>query len=191
MKRKSLIFVISAPSGGGKTTICHKISSFFPELKRSVSLTTRQQRQGERSGIDYRFVSRREFLSKIKKGAFAEWAKVLDNYYGTLKKNIEAPLKQGKDVILNIDVQGALQIKKIYPQAALIFILPPSLGILRKRLKERKTDAHWEIKKRLKLARKELKFLKKYDYMVINDSLQKATEKIRSIIISERCRIRK
>lgn len=191
MKTRPLIFVISAPSGGGKTTICHSITRTCCGLKLSTSLTTRRRRKGEKKDFDYRFISEREFLKKIKEGAFAEWAKILKNYYGTLKKNIEIPLKQGKDVILNIDVQGALQIKKAYPQAILTFILPPSLNVLKERLVDRETDSRLEIKKRLSLARKELSFVKNYDYTVINDSLKEAIKKVESIIVAERCKVRR
>ncbi len=189
MKGRPLIFVISAPSGGGKTTICRSIIRVCPGVKFSTSLTTRKRREGERKNFDYHFVSQKEFLKKIKQNAFVEWAAVLKNYYGTLKKNIEVPLKQGKDVILNIDIQGALQIKKVYPEAILIFILPPSLNVLKKRLVGRETDSQHEIKKRLNLAHKELSFVKNYDYAVINDSLKKAVRKVESIIIAERCRV--
>ncbi len=189
MKSRPLIFVISAPSGGGKTTICRSIIRVCSGVKLSTSLTTRKRREGERKNFDYHFVSQKEFLKKIKQNAFAEWATVLKNYYGTLKKNIEAPLKQGKNIILNIDTNGALQIKKIYPEAILIFILPPSLDVLKKRLVGRKTDSQHEIKKRLNLARKELSFVKNYDYAIVNDSLKKAIRKVESIIIAERCRV--
>jgi len=189
IKGRPLIFVISAPSGGGKTTICRGITKVCPGVKLSISLTTRKRREGERKNFDYHFVSQKEFLKKIKQNAFAEWAMVLKNYYGTLKKNIEVPLKQGKDVILNIDVRGALQIKKIYPETILIFILPPSLDVLKKRLVGRETDSRYEIKKRLNLAQKELSFVKNYDYAIINDSLKKAVGKVENIIIAERCRV--
>lgn len=191
MKNKTSIFVISSPSGGGKTTICRKVIMSLPGLKRSVSLTTRNMRKAEKQNIDYRFVSKNDFLKKIKANAFAEWAKVLDNYYGTPKDNIEACLRQGKDVILSIDIRGALQIKKTYPAAVLIFILPPSLKELKNRLENRRTDSRAEIKKRLTLARKEIVYAKKYDYAVVNDSLNKAVMDVKSIIMAERCRVRR
>lgn len=189
IKGRPLIFVISAPSGGGKTTICRSIIKVCSGVELSISLTTRKKRDGEKKNFDYHFISQKEFLKKIKQNAFAEWATVLKNYYGTLKKNIEAPLKQGKDVILNIDVKGALQIKKIHPEAILIFILPPSLDVLKKRLVGRETDSRHEIKKRLNLAHKELSCVKNYDYAVINDSLRKAVKKVENIILAERCRV--
>lgn len=190
-KDKASIFVISSPSGGGKTTICRYVMNALPRLQRSLSLTTRKIRKGERKNIDYRFVSKDEFLEKIKRNTFAEWAKVLDNYYGTSKEVVETYLSQGKDVILNIDVQGALQIKKVYPRAITIFILPSSLNVLKKRLRGRNTDTRAEIDKRLALAKKELFYVPKYDYAVVNDSLKRAVEKVKSIIIAERCKVRK
>lgn len=189
--KKPLIFIISSPSGGGKTTICRYVMKTLPRLKRSLSVTTRKMRKGERKDVDYRFVSKDEFLEKIKRNAFAEWAKVLDNYYGTSKELVENYLSQGKDVLLNIDVQGAMKIKKVYPQAISIFILPPSLNVLKKRLVGRNTDTKAEINKRLNLAKKELSYASRYDYAVVNDSLKKAVEKVKSIIIAERCKVKK
>lgn len=191
IKNKPLIFVISSPSGGGKTTICRYAMKALPRLKRSLSFTTRKMRKGERKDIDYHFISKKEFLEKIKRNTFAEWAKVLDNYYGTSKEVVETYLSRGNDVLLNIDVQGALQIKKVYPRAITIFILPSSLNVLKKRLKGRDTDTKAEIDKRLDLAKKELFYVQKYDYAVVNDSLKRAVEKVKSIIIAERCKVRK
>lgn len=191
MRNNPSIFVISSPSGGGKTTLCGILLKTCSGLKVSVSLTTRKSRKNERNKRDYFFIKQEEFLEKIKQNAFAEWAKLLDNYYGTLKENIEIPLKKGQDVILTIDVQGALQIKKLYPQAVLIYILPSSLNVLKKRLKNRQTDTKADIEKRVKLAVKELEFVKKYDYAVVNDSLSRAAGKVKSIIMAERCRIYK
>lgn len=191
IKNNPLIFVISSPSGGGKTTICRYVMKALPCLKRSLSFTTRKTRKGERKNIDYHFISKNEFLEKIKRNAFAEWAKVLDNYYGTSKEVVETYLSRGNDVLLNIDVQGALQIKKVYPRAMTIFILPSSLNVLKKRLQGRDTDTKAEIDKRLDLAKKELLCVQKYDYAVVNDSLKRAVEKVKSIIIAERCKVRK
>lgn len=189
MRKNPSIFVISSPSGGGKTTIRGILLKTCSGLKGSVSLTTRESRKNERDKRDYYFVKQEEFLEKIKQNAFAEWAKVLDNYYGTLKENIEIPLKKGQDVILTIDVQGALRIKKLYPRAVLIYILPFSLNVLKKRLKNRETDTKADIEKRIKLAVKELEFVKKYDYAVVNDSLIRAAGKVKSIIMAQRCRV--
>ncbi|MFH1856481.1 MAG: guanylate kinase [Candidatus Omnitrophota bacterium] len=191
MKKRKLIFVISSPSGGGKTTICGMVLKKIPGLKRSVSVTSRQPRKGEKPNVDYYFVGKEEFLKKIKENAFAEWAKVLDNYYGTLKKNIERSWKQGRDVILNIDIQGALRIKKVYSnETVLMFILPPSFRVLKERLVNRNTDGPDEIKKRLTLAKKELPYAQQYDYTVVNDSLNKAVNEVESIIVAERCKVR-
>lgn len=190
-ENKALIFVISSPSGGGKTSICHHLIRTLPRLKRSLSFTTRKIREGERGNSDYYFISKEEFLEKIKKDAFMEWAKVLDNYYGTSREVVKRYLSAGNDVLLNIDVQGALQIKKVCPGAISIFILPPSVNVLKKRLVGRKTDTKAEIDKRLNLAKKELSYAPKYDYVVVNDSLRRAVEKVKSIIIAERGKVRK
>lgn len=190
-QNKALVFVISSPSGGGKTSICRHLIETLPHLKRSLSFTTRKMRNGEKKNRDYYFISKEEFLEKIKKDAFMEWAKVLDNYYGTSREVVEKYLSAGNDVLLNIDVQGALQIKKVYPKAVSVFILPPSVNVLKKRLVGRKTDTKTEIDKRLNLAKKELSYAPEYDYIVVNDSLRRAVEKVRSIIIAERCKVRK
>lgn len=152
----------------------------------SVSCTTRKPRAGEKDGKDYRFISEEEFLKKKGKGEFLEFAKVYDSYYyGTLEEPIDENLNQGKDVLLDIDTQGAMQVsgKK---QCVLIFILPPSLEILKSRLFNRKTDSENEIWKRLKEAEKELKLVHKYDYAVLNDNIDQTVEKIKAIIIAEK-----
>ncbi len=187
MKRKGILFIISAPSGSGKTTLCSKLVDSLGGLSRSISMTTRAPRIGERDGIDYIFIEKEEFLKRKKKGEFLEWAEVFDEYYGTPKKYIKHLIAKGQDVILNIDVQGAMKIKKLRIRAVFIFMLPPSIEMLKERLTNRSTDSKKEIRERLKFAKKEMSYLYKYEYVVVNDKLETALEKLRSIVIAERC----
>ncbi|MFH1061476.1 MAG: guanylate kinase [Candidatus Omnitrophota bacterium] len=190
-KKQGTLFVISAPSGAGKTTLVDKVVKACPNVVRSISMTTRQIRKGEVSGRDYIFVSKEKFNSLIKSKGFLEYAQVFNNYYGSPKKNIEADLKQKKDVILTIDVQGAMSIRKIMAdKAVLIFILPPKFADLKKRLLKRKTDSAQEIACRLKVAKDELKYLDYYDYQIINDDIKTAYKQLLSIFISTKCKVR-
>lgn len=182
-----LLIIISSPSGGGKTTVRNRLLSILPELVYSVSCTTRKPRSGEVEGRDYYFISKEDFVSKREGGEFLEWAEVFGFFYGTRVKDVDEALLQGKDVLLDIDTQGALQIKA-KKEAVLIFILPPSLEILKGRLYNRKTDSETEIGKRLKDARHELKCAHEYDYAVINDNIESTVDKIRSVIIAEKYR---
>lgn len=188
-KKKGMLFVISAPSGSGKTTLCTRLVESLDNLYRSISMTTRSPRPGEKDGIDYIFIEKEEFLKRQKKGEFLEWAKVFGEYYGTPKKYIIHMLKKGGDVILSIDVQGALKIKKLKMKASYIFILPPSIEMLKERLVNRSTESKEAIKQRLNLAKKEVAQSKKYDYVVINNRLESALDNLRAIIIAERCRV--
>src|SRR3989339_104596 len=174
--------VISAPSGAGKTTIVNLILKRIKGLKYSISTTTRPPSKNEKNGRDYYFLSKKEFLNKRKARKFIETAIVHGYYYGTLKEKLDNNLKKGKDVVLNIDVKGALNVKKIYPESLLIFIVPPSMNILKRRLKDRQRDTEKEIEKRLKNAKKEMKYQKYYDYVVVNDILQEAFNKIKRIL---------
>lgn len=189
MKRKGIIFVISSPSGGGKTTIRRELLKQLPELNYSISVTGRCPRSGEKEGKDYFFISEDEFHKKIEKNKFAEWAEVHGHLYGTPRKFLEESIRSGRDIILDIDVRGALQIKKGYGESCLVFLRPPSLKTLAARLKKRKTDDEREIKKRLAGAKEELTFLKEYDYIVVNQKLSQAVEEIKAIITAERCRV--
>ena len=191
MKREGIIFVISSPSGGGKTTICRIILKESPELSYSISVTSRCPRLGEEDGKDYFFISKEEFDKKIGKGEFAEWAEVHGHRYGTPRNSLEEALRSGRDIILDIDVKGALKIKERYKGSCLIFLLPPSLETLAARLKKRKTDDEKDIEKRLAKAKEEMAFLKEYDYAVVNQNLSKAVEEVRAIITAERCRVRR
>lgn len=191
MSIKGLIFVISAPSGTGKTTLCNELLSSELGLVRSVSLTTRLPRKGERDSEDYFFVSKEDFQERRKKGELLEWTSVLGKLYGTPRWFVEKSIDRGKDVLLSIDVRGALEAKRFYPQAILIFILPPSLKTLETRLKKRSTEKNSQIAKRIRLAKRELSFVEHYDYVVVNDNLEKAVDRLRSIIIAVRRKNRK
>ena len=175
MKKKGFVFVVSAPSGTGKTTV---IKQFLrrnkSKFKLSISVTTREPRKGEKNGKDYYFFTKEKFRKYIKQGKFLEYARVLDNYYGTLKGTVLKSIRKGKNVIMDIDVQGARKIKKKIKDCITVFIIPPTFAELEKRLRRRKTDSKKSISKRLALARKELRERGRYDYVVINKELGKA-----------------
>ncbi|WP_456398136.1 guanylate kinase [Desulfurobacterium sp.] len=183
---KGLLIVISAPSGTGKTTLVNMLMKAFPKMEFSVSCTTRRPRPGEVDGKNYYFISLEEFEKKIENDELLEWAEVYGNFYGTPKDKVIEALNKGKDILLDIDTQGALQVKKNYPDAVLIFILPPSLKELERRLRNRGTEDKETIEKRLLIARRELKLATKYDYMIINDQIEEAFEKLKSIVNAER-----
>ncbi|GBD87565.1 guanylate kinase [bacterium BMS3Abin03] len=180
-KRGELI-AVSAPSGAGKTTIIKKILERYPEIVFSVSATTRPKRANEKDGVDYYFISEQEFLEKIKKNEFVEWEKFYDYYYGTYKSFIDRNLNAGKPVLLEIDVKGALAIKKIYPDSYLIFIMPPSYEELVKRLRERNTETEEDFKKRIERAKMELSEKDKFDYIIQNKDLNNAIEETSGLI---------
>lgn len=176
------LFILSAPSGGGKSTLCRALLTHFPDLQYSVSFTTRVPRQGEREGKDYRFISPPEFERMIEQGKWAEWAKVHGNYYGTSADDIENHLSVGRDVLLDIDVQGTAQILKRYPDSVSIFIMPPSMDELKVRLEKRGTDIRETIKRRLAEAENEIRQKDRYRHVVINDQLEHAIEVLIGII---------
>ncbi len=188
-KTKGILFIISAPSGSGKTTLCNRLVDSTGGLSRSISMTTRPPRVGERDGMDYIFIEKEEFLKRKKKNEFLEWAKVFNEYYGTPKRYVKHLVAKGQDVLLSIDVQGAMKIKRLGIKTVYIFILPPSMAKLKERLVGRSTDSKKVIAKRLKIAKKELSYFPRYDYVVVNKVLESAIENLRSIIIAERCRI--
>ncbi|NLJ88118.1 MAG: guanylate kinase [Epulopiscium sp.] len=181
---KGIIVVISGPSGSGKGTIVNELIK-NEQYALSISATTRKPRIGEKEGIHYFFMSKEEFLEMINKEELVEWAEFCDNYYGTPKSYIEDKINKGKDVILEIEVQGALQVKKIYPEAILIFIIPPSLTELKNRLLKRGTETSEIIEKRLMRAVEELDFVKEYDYLLVNDSIDNVVNEINMIIKTE------
>jgi len=188
MINKGLLVVLSSPSGGGKTTVAQKLLQKDKNLVRSVSCTTRKPRPGEKNGKDYFFISRRDFLKKRSEGAFLEWAEVHKNLYGTPKSWVEAQLKKGRDVLFVIDVQGGKALKKLNPEALLVFLKPPSLAVLRKRLEGRKSEEAKALSIRLKGARWELEQGGNYDHHVVNDRLPKAVSDVLKIIRAERKR---
>ena len=180
--KKGNIFVISAPSGTGKTTIVRRILSDNPELVFSVSATTRKKRNHEVDGVDYFFISEEEFKKKIQNSEFVEWELFYDYYYGTFRNFIDNCINIGKSVILEVDVHGAVEIKRIYPDAILIYIAPPSLDELLIRLKKRQTENEEELKKRIERAKMELSHKDKFDYFIINNDLDTAIHEIKVLI---------
>jgi guanylate kinase len=186
IKNKATLVVLSSPSGAGKTTICHKILSKHKDYIYSVSATTRERREDEINGKDYYFLTQEEFKRMIKKSEFVEWAWVYGHRYGTLKKFIARANQKGKVALFVPDVQGGMAIKRKYPDSILIFILPPSLKELKRRLIHRGTEGKTEMKRRLSTALKEIKFWSKYDYVVINEDLHQTVESVENIIKSER-----
>lgn len=186
---RGLLIVISGPSGAGKGTICKQLLENNNELKLSVSATTRSPRAGEIDGVNYYFITKEEFEHKIECGDFLEYAQVYDNYYGTPKSNVEEMLEQGKDVILEIDIQGALKVKENFEEGIFIFILPPSMEELKQRIIKRGSETEESLMKRFKSAYKEINFVSKYNYAVVNDEVDLAVEKLEAIICAEKCRV--
>lgn len=188
-KREGIIYILSAPSGAGKTTLIKKLLAIFPEIRLIVSYTTRSRRAGESSGRDYHFVTEQAFASIRSRGGFAEWAQVHGSFYGTPRLPLEQSIRRGRDVLLDIDVQGAKKIKKQYPRAVSIFILPPSWRELARRLALRGTDRQASIRRRLDNARREIRQLMRYNYIVINREVQEALKSLGAIVVAERHRV--
>ncbi|MBM3248584.1 MAG: guanylate kinase [Candidatus Omnitrophica bacterium] len=191
IKRKGIVFIVSGPSGSGKTTLCRKLlltRSAKGKLFKTVSLTTRPKRRTEKTNKDYSFVSEKNFLRLKARGQLLESQKVFGFFYGTPKSFVEEKIKRGKDVLLSIDVKGARVVKKLYPEACGIFIMPPSGGALKQRLHKRSTESKQSMLRRLKLAKWEIGFAKKYDYVIINDKLAKAVSELETIMVHERLR---
>ncbi len=182
---KGELFVLSAPAGGGKTTLANLLLKEVPNLVKITTCTTREPRPGEKNGVDYFFLSKEEFERKIREGAFLEYAVVHGNYYGTPKEEVLKEINKGNDVLLVIDVQGMRQIKRNFKDVVTIFLIPPSFEELINRMRKR-GDSEEEIKKRLETAKKELKAWKEYDYIVINDIIEKAKEDLKKIILANR-----
>jgi len=189
ISRRGTLFVVSAPSGAGKTTLCREIRLRLPDLAYSVSVTTRPPRPGEIDGADFRFVGSPEFRTMLARGEFAEWATVHGNLYGTRARALEDALATGRDVLLDIDTQGAAQLRARYPDAVLIFILAPSVKELEQRLRERRSDMDADIERRLVRAREEIALWRQYDYLIVNRDVKEAMEQLESIILAERCRV--
>jgi guanylate kinase len=187
-KQRGQLIILSGPSGAGKGTVCQAATAHNPNLKISISATTRAPRGAERDGVEYFFLDKADFEKKIEENAFLEYAKVHDHYYGTPKAHVLQMLDEGTDVILEIDVQGAAQIKEKLGFGVLIFIAPPSIQVLKERLVNRKTDSDAQIQLRMKNALTELKQAEHYDYVIVNDTVDQAAADLEAIIRAERCR---
>jgi guanylate kinase len=188
IKRRGTLVVVSAPSGAGKTTLCHEVRSLVPELYYSVSHTTRAPRPGEKEGTDFFFVSEGQFTAMRARDEFAEWAQVHGHHYGTPAKALESALSRGLDVLLDIDTHGARQLRQRYPEAVSVFIMAPSMAELEARLRERKSDSAGDIARRLSRAREEIAAWRQYDYLIINRDVKDAVDQLATIIQAERCR---
>jgi guanylate kinase len=188
MKRQPLIVVVSAPSGAGKTSLCQEAARRMPRLVHSVSYTTRAPRPDEQDGRDYHFVDEATFRKMIEAGDFAEWAQVHGHLYGTSRLLLEKQFAEGLDVILDIDTQGAAILRRVYPRAASVFVVPPSFALLQARLEQRRSNSQQEIRQRLARAREELQHYREYRYIVVNDVFDEAVEQLCSIITAERSR---
>jgi guanylate kinase len=187
--RRGTLFVVSAPSGAGKTTLCREMRLRLHDLAYSVSVTTRPPRPGEIDGTDFRFVTRSQFEEMVARDEMAEWATVHTNLYGTPASPLETALREGRDVLLDIDTQGAAQLRARYPDAVLVFVVAPSMRELEQRLRERRSDSEREITRRLQRAREEVMLWKRYDYLIVNRDVKEAMEQLESIIQAERCRV--
>ena len=188
-KKRGLLIVVSGPSGAGKDSVCNLVKEKNNNMWISISCTSREIRKGEEDGINYFYLTREEFENKIKNNDFLEYAIYNNNYYGTPLYKIEENLNKGIDVVLVIEVQGALKVKKIYPDAIFIFILPPSMEELKNRLIKRGTESTEKILERFKTAYKEINEISKYNYVIVNNILDEAVLKMQSIIVAERCRV--
>ncbi|PYI54354.1 guanylate kinase [Paenibacillus flagellatus] len=185
---KGLLIVLSGPSGVGKGTVCSMLRKLAPELVYSVSATTRSPRAGEVDGVNYFFKTKEQFRSMIERDELLEWAEYVGNYYGTPRSFVNDTIRAGKDIILEIEVQGAMKVKQKFPEGVFIFLMPPSLGELKNRIVTRGTETDDSIRSRMSVAVDEIKLLEHYDYAVVNDQVESACARIRSIITAEHCR---
>lgn len=190
-ERRGILFIVSAPSGTGKTTLCKQIATSVPGLWHSVSVTTRKPRPGEESGREYFFVEEKTFQDMVARNEFLEYAQVYGNWYGTPRKALMDKMEQGIDVLLEIDVQGALQIKKKFEDAVYIFILPPSMDALRLRLQSRASDSPEEILRRLQKVKEEVWSFREYYYIVRNDDLEQSLRELQCIFFAERLKTKR
>lgn len=188
---QGLLIILSGPSGAGKGTLCLELLRQQKSVKYSVSCTTRAPRPGEIEGESYFFRTHEEFEYMIKNNELLEWAEFCGNYYGTPRFAVKQFLEAGYDVILEIDIQGALQVRKQYPEGVFIFVAPPSIDVLSQRIHQRGTESEEVIQERLAKAFQEMSFLSEYDYLIVNDEIPKGVEKLRSIIIAEKCRVKR
>lgn len=186
MNKRGLLVVFSGPSGSGKGTVLNRVMQKNSDIEISVSVTTRQPRINEVDGVNYYFLSKNEFLTKCDEGGFLEWAEFCGNYYGTPKEKVEERLNAGKDVVLEIEVQGALKVREAFPDAVLIFTVPPSISELESRLVGRQTEKPEVVKKRIETATWEISMAEKYDYVIVNDNIDDAADAFLSILRSEK-----
>jgi guanylate kinase len=186
-----LLFIVSAPSGAGKTTLVEQLVEQTSHLKMSRSYTSRTARQGEADGVDYNFVTRDRFAAMIAAGEFLEWADVFGNFYGTRAIDTDRALANGDDVVLVIDVQGARKVRCLGLETSTVFVMPPSLQVLERRLRGRSKDSEEAIQRRLEMARDEVEAFVEYDYIVLNDELAAAVDRLRAIVLAERARLRR
>jgi guanylate kinase len=190
LMKKGNLFILSGPSGVGKGTILEELFKIFDDIRYSISVTTRKPREGEVNGKDYFFISEKKFFQMRDNNEFIEWAKVHNNYYATPKKFVNDTINSGKDIILEIDIQGAKQLKENYPELIYIFLIPPSFNELKNRLEHRNTEDKKNKVIRLNNAIQEMKEIKEYNYLIVNDTINETVEKLRAIIIAESCRIK-
>lgn len=183
------LFIVAAPSGGGKTSLVKQMVSSLDHIAISVSHTTRKIRPREQDGVDYFFISHQEFETMISKGAFVEYAHVFNHYYGTSVEQIKERLETGMDVVLDIDWQGASQIKQLFPDSVTVFVLPPSLAVLEQRLEDRGQDNEQVIAARMQEAKNELAHYRDFDYLIVNDKFEQAVDELRSIVLANRLSI--
>ena len=186
---RGLLFIVSAPSGAGKTTLVERLVEHTPSLKMSRSYTSRAAREGETDGVDYNFVTRPTFEAMAAAGEFLEWAEVFGNLYGTGASDTESILASGHDVVLVIDVQGARKVRARGVETTTVFVMPPSMAVLEQRLRGRSKDSEPEIQRRLQVARDEVAAFAEYDFVVVNDELTSAVDRLRSIVVAERSRL--
>ena len=189
LNRKGLLLVVSGPSGAGKGTICKALLNKNDKIKLSVSATTRKPRNGEVHGVNYFFIEKEEFTKMVENGEFLEHAQIYDNFYGTPKAAIIETLEKGQDVILEIEMQGARQIKEVYPEGVFIFVLPPSLEELKSRIVGRGTETQEEIEKRFSCAFEEINQIVNYDYFIVNEDIEKSVNDVEAIILSEKNKV--
>ena len=186
---KGLLIVVSGPSGAGKGTICKALLEKHNDLFISVSATTRQPRAGEVDGVNYHFITKEDFIKRVEQKDFLEYAEVYGNYYGTPKSRVEEMIDSGKNVILEIDIQGALKVKENFKEGVFIFILPPSMEELKQRIIKRGSETPESLMRRFKSAYQEINYISKYNYAVVNDVVDVAVSKIEGIITAEKCRV--